>query len=282
MERSRSCRVLPPLTCCALCRLLSSLSLILLASQGANAYRNYTVGDSLGWYDRLQVPQVNYQKWVSGKNFSLGDFLSEFPLLHHSFWILFTDLSSSVVSFSVIDHGRCCCDAVFNTDKGHTVVQTYNVTTYKRCNYNDAETDDTIEWSAGEPKFSKEKVTIAVPLLKEGMTYFFSGNNDGRQCRHGQHFKINVTHGQGLPESLKHRAEAPAPVAPETGGVVPGEAVPSVPSSFSNPVQAGSVEASSAAGTSLARMLRQQQQQQQQGWRFHLGLSLVGVLLLHG
>ncbi|CAL9111371.1 unnamed protein product [Musa textilis] len=239
MEQSRSCRVLPPLTCYAFCCLLSSLCLILLDSQRANAYQNYTVGDALGWYDRLQVPQVNYQKWVSGKNFSLGDFL------------------------------------VFNTDKGHTVVQTYNVTTYKRCNYNDAETDDTIEWSAGAPKFSKEKVTIAVPLLKEGMTYFFSGNNDGRQCRHGQHFKINVTHGQGLPESLKHHAEAPAPAAPEKGGVVPGEAVPSVPSSFSNPVQAGSVEASSAAGESLARMLRKQQR----GWRFHLGLSLLGVLL---
>ncbi|XP_064954782.1 early nodulin-like protein 18 isoform X2 [Musa acuminata AAA Group] len=168
---------------------------------------------------------------------------------------------------------------IFNTDKGHTVVQTYNVTTYKRCNYNDAETDDTIEWSAGAPKFSKEKVSIAVPLLKEGMTYFFSGNNDGRQCRHGQHFKINVTHGQGLPESLEHQAEAPAQVAPEKGGVVPGEAVPSVPSSFSNPVQAGSVEASSAAGESLARMLRNQQQRD---WRFHLGLSLVGVLLVHG
>lgn len=82
MEQSRSCRVLPPFTCYAFCRLLSSLCLILLNSRRANAYQNYTVGDSLGWYDRLQVPQVNYQKWVSGKNFSLGDFLSEFPLLH--------------------------------------------------------------------------------------------------------------------------------------------------------------------------------------------------------
>ena len=42
------------------------------------AYKNYTVGDSLGWYDKLQKPDVNYQKWVAGKNFSLGDFLRKF------------------------------------------------------------------------------------------------------------------------------------------------------------------------------------------------------------
>ncbi|KAG6635880.1 hypothetical protein CIPAW_11G073700 [Carya illinoinensis] len=26
------------------------------------------------WYDTLEKPSVNYQKWAAGKNFSLGDF----------------------------------------------------------------------------------------------------------------------------------------------------------------------------------------------------------------
>lgn len=41
------------------------------------AYKNYTVGDTLGWYDNLKNPDVDYQKWVAGKTFSLGDFLSK-------------------------------------------------------------------------------------------------------------------------------------------------------------------------------------------------------------
>lgn len=47
-------------------------------SRSADAYKNYTVGDSLGWFDNLEKPTVNYGKWVAGKNFSLGDFLSKF------------------------------------------------------------------------------------------------------------------------------------------------------------------------------------------------------------
>jgi len=35
------------------------------------------VGDSLGWFDNLEKPTVNYQKWVAEKQFSLGDFLSK-------------------------------------------------------------------------------------------------------------------------------------------------------------------------------------------------------------
>lgn len=42
-----------------------------------HAYKNYTVGDSLGWFDKLEKPAVDYQKWTVGKNFSLGDFLSK-------------------------------------------------------------------------------------------------------------------------------------------------------------------------------------------------------------
>lgn len=40
-------------------------------------YKNYTVGDSLGWYDSLENPKIDYQKWAAGKTFGLGDFLSK-------------------------------------------------------------------------------------------------------------------------------------------------------------------------------------------------------------
>lgn len=55
------------------------LLLVFVSFSGyVEAYKNYTVGDSLGWYDNLHEPSVNYQKWVAGKHFSLGDFLSKF------------------------------------------------------------------------------------------------------------------------------------------------------------------------------------------------------------
>lgn len=74
MEQSRYCLGL----------LFSILSFFVLLSFSGSvvvveAYKNYTVGDSLGWYDTLEKPNVNYQKWVAGKNFSLGDFLSKHP-----------------------------------------------------------------------------------------------------------------------------------------------------------------------------------------------------------
>ncbi|KAK1319433.1 hypothetical protein QJS10_CPB04g00472 [Acorus calamus] len=142
-------------------------------TSAADAYQNYTVGDNLGWFDNKHNPKINYQRWVAGKNFSLGDFL------------------------------------IFNTDKNHSVIQTYNLITYKRCDYNNANANDTVVWSAGQP-------VVAVPLLKEGMTYFFSGNYDGKQCKHGQHFKIKVLHGLGLPRpsrpSMPRRRPKPVPV----------------------------------------------------------------------
>ncbi|KAL6598830.1 hypothetical protein ACP70R_046090 [Stipagrostis hirtigluma subsp. patula] len=146
--------------------------------RGGDAYKNYTVGDDKGWYDGL-TPGVDYQAWADGiKNFSLGDFL------------------------------------IFNTDKNHSVVQTRNGTLYKSCDYNDSGPDDTVEWSFGAPEFSKDAVTVAVPLLKEGRIYFFSGNYDGEQCENGQRFGIDVAHGQGLPPDLRPpAADAPGPSA---------------------------------------------------------------------
>ncbi|KAA8544631.1 hypothetical protein F0562_022643 [Nyssa sinensis] len=178
--------------------ILSCLLLLLLSFAGSvEAYKNYTVGDSLGWYDNLLKPNVNYQKWVAGKNFSLGDFL------------------------------------IFNTDNNHSVVQTYNVNTYKRCDYYNAEEKETTEWSAADPSStSPHPVSVAVPLLKLGITYFFSGDYDGEQCQHGQHFKINVTYGQGLPIQ-----DDPSP--PPTTTTTPDDDQPTpdtvIPSNFNHP-----------------------------------------------
>ncbi|XP_022995137.1 cucumber peeling cupredoxin-like [Cucurbita maxima] len=180
------------------------LVLIFLSLSGrslVNAYQNYTVGDSLGWFDELEKPAVDYQNWTVGKTFSLGDFL------------------------------------IFNTDNNHSVVQTYNFTTYNLCDYDDASEDDTTEWSAADPSATTpHAVTVAVPLVKEGANYFFSGHYDGEQCQNGQHFKINVTHGQGLPKSLGDSSdEAPAPVVPDSGDRTESAPDTIVPSSFDNP-----------------------------------------------
>ncbi|XP_022943355.1 blue copper protein-like [Cucurbita moschata] len=178
------------------------LFLSLSGRSAVHAYKNYTVGDSLGWFDKLEKPAVDYQKWTVGKNFSLGDFL------------------------------------IFNTDNNHSVVLTYNFTTYKLCDYDDASEHDTTEWSAADPSATTPyAVTVAVPLLKEGTNYFFSGHYDGEQCQNGQQFKINVTHGQGLPKSMRDSSdEAPAPVVPDTGDQTESAPDTIVPSNFDNPV----------------------------------------------
>lgn len=180
--------------------IFSCLLLFFCLSGSAQAYKNYTVGDSLGWFDNTEKSSVNYQKWADSKEFSLGDFL------------------------------------IFNTDTNHSVVQTYNVTTYKLCDYDDAQDKDTTQWSASDPSNTQtHPVTVAVPLVKEGMTYFFSGDYDGDQCKSGQHFKINVTHGQGLPKSLRSSPEdAPSPASPVAGD---DDSAPDtiVPSNFSHP-----------------------------------------------
>ncbi|KAI3935986.1 hypothetical protein MKX01_021937 [Papaver californicum] len=137
-------------------------------------------------------------------------------------------------------------NAVFNTDSNHAVVQTYNVTTYKSCNYNDDEEDDTAEWSFADPSLTAPlPVTVAIPLKKEGMTYFFSSDYDGEQCRHGQHFKINVLHGSGLPPSMKTpKTSEPSPSPTKSVSGDDDDADDSTPnpntvvsSNFNNPKQ---------------------------------------------
>ncbi|XP_012447557.1 blue copper protein [Gossypium raimondii] len=178
-----------------------SCLVVLSCSGSVSAYKNYTVGGSLGWFDALEKPDVNYQKWADSKNFSLGDFL------------------------------------IFNTDNNHSVIQTYNFTTYKFCDYDDALQNDTIEWSATDPSSTApHPISVAVPLLKEGMNYFFSSDYDGEQCNNGQHFKINVTHGQGLPKSLDPSDDAPAPNSPDYRG---DDSAPEtiVPANFNHPIE---------------------------------------------
>ncbi|CAH8383937.1 unnamed protein product [Eruca vesicaria subsp. sativa] len=148
----------------------------MLLSLSADAYKNYTVGGSTGWFSIQEKPSANYQKWADSKSFSLGDFL------------------------------------IFNTDSNHSVVQTYDFKTYKECDYNNNEDNNTTEWSAANPSAtSPVPVSVSVPLVKEGSNYFFSGNYDGEQCKFGQHFMINVTHGQGLPSPDKDDETAPGP-----------------------------------------------------------------------
>ncbi|KAK4358938.1 hypothetical protein RND71_021167 [Anisodus tanguticus] len=178
------------------------LLFVLISFLGSvDAYKNYTVGDSLGWFDNLEKPHVNYDKWVARKNFSLGDFL------------------------------------IFNTDNNHSVIQTYNFTTYKKCDYDNALDNDTLQWSSADPSStSSYPVSIAVPLRKVGATYFFSSDYDGEQCKNGQHFKINVMYGQGLPRSLKDPSDddSLAPISPISGDE---ESAPDtiVPASFDHP-----------------------------------------------
>lgn len=87
-----------------------SLFLLLSFSGPVDAYKNYTVGDSLGWYDTLENPKVDYQKWVADKNFTLGDFLSKCPISsYHSlplcfqfvFFCLFFKQTQTSVNFAI-------------------------------------------------------------------------------------------------------------------------------------------------------------------------------------
>ncbi|KAL0419485.1 UNVERIFIED_CONTAM: hypothetical protein Sradi_1362000 [Sesamum radiatum] len=197
---------------------LSVVVIIILAWYwgGAEGYKNYTVGESQGWYDALENPNVDYQKWAANKNFSLGDFL------------------------------------IFNTDNNHSVVQTYNFTTYKLCDYSDSLDNDTVEWSSADPSSTTpHPISVAVPLMKVGTTYFFSSDYDGEQCQNGQHFKINVTYGHGLPPSLKSPSDdASAPVGPQSGD---DESAPDtlVPANFDNPKDTSDGESEPSKAVSL-------------------------------
>ncbi|KAK4278841.1 hypothetical protein QN277_016629 [Acacia crassicarpa] len=204
-RRRRSCSGNELTNICRFLLLHVLLVIVLCFSGSVRAYKNYTVGDSLGWFDNLEKPLVDYQKWASDIQFSLGDFL------------------------------------IFNTDTNHSVIQTYNHTTYKLCDYDDAEDKDTMEWSSSNPSNTEVRpVTVAVPLVKEGTTYFFSSDYDGEQCQNGQSFQINVTYGQGLPKSLKNNPNyvvdsSPSPASSPISGSDDTTPDTVISTNFSNP-----------------------------------------------
>ncbi|KAJ6310188.1 hypothetical protein OIU76_015003 [Salix suchowensis] len=182
---------------------LSFSSLLLLSFSGSvDAYKNYTVGDSLGWYDTTVKSNVDYQKWADGKNFSLGDFLT---LLFHSWRELY--LLNYVAFFG-------CKDKWFSTRILTIQWFRHTISPHTSC------VILTIPWTTTpwnghppiHPTLSRREPQWQFPLLKEGPNYFFSGDYDGEQCDNGQHFKITVSHGKGLPDSLKDPSDqAPAP-----------------------------------------------------------------------
>ncbi|CAH9103120.1 unnamed protein product [Cuscuta epithymum] len=68
------------------------------------------------------------------------------------------------------------------------------------------------------------------------MTYFFSDDYDGEQCKNGLKMKLNVTYGQGLPPSLRSPDKTPAPTSPPSGDD-DSDSVPEtlVPTNFNHP-----------------------------------------------
>ncbi|KAL4578637.1 hypothetical protein LXL04_014764 [Taraxacum kok-saghyz] len=200
---------------------------------GVAGYKNYTVGDDLGWFDKLEKTTVNYQKWASSKTFSLGDFLSTAHAVEDQF--LFKNRFDPLTIAK--RHMSCTIPrgSVFNTDNNHTVVQTYNSTIYNLCDDSNALDNDTFQYASPDPSASTvHPVSVAVPLLKVGPTYFFSSDYDGEQCENGQRFSVNVTYGQGLPPSLKTPAPgAPGPVSQQSGDDTVPETM--VPANFDHP-----------------------------------------------
>lgn len=126
------------------------------------------------------------------------------------------------------------------------------MTTYKGCDYDDALEEDTTQWSSSDPSStSPHSVSVPVPLLRVGLTFFFSGDYDGEQCQNGQNFQINVTYGHGLPPTLKTRPsdgerQAPAPVSPESAPDT------LVPSNFDNPQNVSDDDATTTDESSKA------------------------------
>ncbi|KAJ6710032.1 BLUE COPPER PROTEIN [Salix koriyanagi] len=130
-------------------------------------YINHTVGDNAGWFfnSTTNTTANNYSSWAASQTFNLGDYL------------------------------------IFRTSSNQTVIQTYNLTTFKNCSIDNSSDNDTIVYYGGNTVFDQALV-IPVPLTIQGLNYFFSDANDGIQCLHGLAFEINVNRGLGLPPSL--------------------------------------------------------------------------------
>ncbi|KAJ8632697.1 hypothetical protein MRB53_026033 [Persea americana] len=172
----------------AISAVLLLLQMASAASDSLPPYTNHTVGGPAGWLFNANSnnPSANYSIWAANQTFNLGDFL------------------------------------VFNTNDNHTVMQTYNETTYNACSADDDYGNQTSVFFTGNG--TAAPVTVAVPLTAEGKQFYFSDADDGSECEGGMRFEIVVGHGRGLPPSLNQPPpppyEEPQP-APDQSGTPP-------------------------------------------------------------
>ncbi|XP_022959198.1 cucumber peeling cupredoxin-like [Cucurbita moschata] len=145
------------------------------------AYSNHTVGGPAGWFFNAtkNISATNYSSWAASQTFNLGDFL------------------------------------IFRTNSNQTVIQTYNLTTFQSCSFDDASDNDTVQYNGGDTDFNKPLI-IQVPLTIKGSNYFFSDANDGVQCQEGMAFEIQVNTGLGLPPSLNQPPPPPYATPPDS------------------------------------------------------------------
>lgn len=108
--------------------------------------------------------------------------------------------------------------AVFRTNSNQTVIQTYNLTTFQSCSFDNASDNDTVQYNGGDTDFNKPLI-IQVPLTIKGSNYFFSDANDGVQCQEGMAFEIQVNTGLGLPPSLNQPPPPPYATPPDSDSV---------------------------------------------------------------
>ncbi|XP_023006098.1 uncharacterized protein LOC111498942 [Cucurbita maxima] len=108
--------------------------------------------------------------------------------------------------------------AVFRTNSNHTVIQSYNLTAFQSCSFDDASDNDTLQYNGGDTDFNKPLI-IQVPLTIKGSNYFFSDANDGVQCQEGMAFEIQVNTGLGLPPSLNQPPPPPYATPPDSNSV---------------------------------------------------------------
>ncbi|KAJ0988835.1 hypothetical protein J5N97_007191 [Dioscorea zingiberensis] len=156
----------------------------------APPYANHTVGGAAGWFFNASsnTSAVNFSDWAATQSFFLGDYL------------------------------------IFKTSTALPVIQTYNATTYARCNADDDDGDETFVYDDGGDAASADALpaVILVPLTIEGDNYYFSSaGDDGFQCSRGMRFHIVVQHGRGLPASLSYPPPPPYTEPPPPGTTAP-------------------------------------------------------------
>ncbi|KAM0935918.1 putative Phytocyanin domain, cupredoxin [Dioscorea sansibarensis] len=196
-------RMAVTVTAALLAVILSAVSspITVAADNSAPPYVNHTVGGAAGWFFNVfsNISAVNFSDWATSQSFFLGDYL------------------------------------IFKTDTALPVIQTYNATTYARCNADDDNGNETYVYDGSAS--DALPAVIPVPLTIEGDNYYFSGaGDDVFQCSHGMRFHIVVQHGRGLPPSLSHPPPPPytEPPSPPATPTPPGAETTPQEESFHN------------------------------------------------